>query len=218
MPLLLADPQDVTRYAIGKLAVEQRLFEADEVCAVPHFTQLKNAIDEAIRQGASVTVVIDYALLNCSEEELTLLHQRFPAIPFVLFSDQLSRDFLRRMLLPDKTFSVVLKDSPLDEIHDCLADAVARRQYICPRILSLIESQERQDTERSPLTATEREILKSMSLGHSTKEIAAERFLSVYTVMTHRKNIFRKLRVNNAQEAIRYALRAGIVDPLEYYI
>ena len=207
MPLLLADPQDVTRYAIGKLAVEQRLFEADEVCAVPHFTQLKNAIDEAIRQGASVTVVIDYALLNCSEEELTLLHQRFPAIPFVLFSDQLSRDFLRRMLLPDKAFSVVLKDSPLNEIHDCLADAVARRQYICPRILSLIESQERQDTERSPLTATEREILKSMSLGHSTKEIAAER-----------KNIFRKLRVNNAQEAIRYALRAGIVDPLEYYI
>ena len=52
----------------------------------------------------------------------------------------------------------------------------------------------------------------------NSKEIAAERFLSVYTVMTHRKNIFRKLRVNNAQEAIRYALRAGIVDPLEYYI
>ena len=34
-----------------------------------------------------------------------------------------------------------------------------------------------------------------MALGKTTKEIAAERFLSVYTVMTHRKNIFRKLEV-----------------------
>ena len=35
--------------------------------------------------------------------------------------------------------------------------------------------------------------------------------------MTHRKNIFRKLEVNNVHEATKYALRAGIVDVLEYY-
>ena len=63
-----------------------------------------------------------------------------------------------------------------------------------------------------------KEILKAMSLGKTTKEIAAERYSSVYTVMTHRKNIFRKLEVNNAQEAIRYAVQAGIVDVMEYYI
>jgi DNA-binding CsgD family transcriptional regulator len=67
-------------------------------------------------------------------------------------------------------------------------------------------------------TVTEREILKLMALGKTTKEIAAERFLSVYTVMTHRKNIFRKLEVNNVHEATKYALRAGIVDVVEYYI
>jgi NarL family two-component system response regulator LiaR len=72
--------------------------------------------------------------------------------------------------------------------------------------------------EKSPLTATEKEILKAMSLGKTTKEIAAERYSSVYTVMTHRKNIFRKLDVNNAQEAVRYAVQAGIVDVMEYYI
>jgi DNA-binding CsgD family transcriptional regulator len=36
--------------------------------------------------------------------------------------------------------------------------------------------------------------------------------------MTHRKNIFRKLGVNNAHEAIRHALRSGLVDVVEYYI
>jgi DNA-binding CsgD family transcriptional regulator len=37
-------------------------------------------------------------------------------------------------------------------------------------------------------------------------------------VNTHRKNIFRKLGVNNVHEATRYALRAGLVDAAEYYI
>ena len=72
--------------------------------------------------------------------------------------------------------------------------------------------------ERDVLSVREREILVLLAQGLSNKEIADRLFLSVYTVMTHRKNIFRKLRVNNAQEAVRYALRAGIVDPLEYYI
>ena len=78
--------------------------------------------------------------------------------------------------------------------------------------------EDKKDKLVSPLTVTEREILKLMALGKTTKEIAAERFLSVYTVMTHRKNIFRKLEVNNVHEATKYALRAGIVDVVEYYI
>ena len=55
-------------------------------------------------------------------------------------------------------------------------------------------------------------------LGMTTKEIAEKRFSSFHTVNTHRKNIFRKLNVNNVHEATKYALRAGLVDTAEYYI
>lgn len=68
------------------------------------------------------------------------------------------------------------------------------------------------------LTNTEKIILKEIALGKTTKEIAAERNLSFHTVNSHRKNIFRKLEVNNVHEAIKYAMRAGIVDLAEYYI
>jgi len=68
------------------------------------------------------------------------------------------------------------------------------------------------------LTATEQEILKEMALGKTTKEIASKRHVSVHTIMTHRKNIFRKIEVNNVHEATKYAMRAGIVDMAEYYI
>jgi transcriptional regulator, luxR family len=68
------------------------------------------------------------------------------------------------------------------------------------------------------LTKTETEILKEIALGATTREIAEKRFSSFHTVNTHRKNIFRKLGVNNVHEAIRYAMRSGLVDAAEYYI
>ena len=68
------------------------------------------------------------------------------------------------------------------------------------------------------LTNTEKIILKEIALGKTTKEIAAERNLSFHTINSHRKNIFRKLEVNNVHEATKYAMRAGIVDMAEYYI
>ena len=68
------------------------------------------------------------------------------------------------------------------------------------------------------LTPAERSVLKEIALGKTTKEIAAEKNLSFHTVNSHRKNIFRKLGVNNVHEATKYAMKAGIVDLVEYYI
>jgi DNA-binding NarL/FixJ family response regulator len=68
------------------------------------------------------------------------------------------------------------------------------------------------------LTTSERLVLHEIARGKTTKEIAFEQNLSFHTINTHRKNIFRKLEVNNVHEAIKYALRAGIIDSSEYYI
>jgi len=40
----------------------------------------------------------------------------------------------------------------------------------------------------------------------------------MHTIMTHRKNIFRKIEVNNVHEATKYAMKAGLIDLAEYYI
>ena len=73
-------------------------------------------------------------------------------------------------------------------------------------------------TGQSLLTTTEIEILKLVAQGKSVKEIAAIRISSVHTIITHKKNIFRKLNVNTIHEATRYAFRAGIIDMAEYCI
>lgn len=61
------------------------------------------------------------------------------------------------------------------------------------------------------LTVREIEILKKISQGLLSKEIADMLGLSVHTVNTHRQRILTKLNVNNSIEAVKYAAVLGII-------
>ncbi|MCL5097157.1 MAG: LuxR C-terminal-related transcriptional regulator [Candidatus Omnitrophica bacterium] len=52
----------------------------------------------------------------------------------------------------------------------------------------------------------ERRILKLIAQNKTTKEIAADLFISPYTVETHRCNICRKLQLHGTQPVLRFAL------------
>ena len=97
-----------------------------------------------------------------------------------------------------------------------LMDLEGRDEAKAATVKALLESLTLHQPQK--LTPTEQEILRLIALGHSVKEIAAMRYNSEYTISTHKKNIFSKLGVNNAHEATKYALRAGLVDSAEYYI
>jgi DNA-binding NarL/FixJ family response regulator len=113
---------------------------------------------------------------------------------------------------------MVFKDGPMSEIREALQTVERHTRFLSQRVLETIITQQQEDETPSILTTTEMEIVKAIALGKTTKEIAAERFSSIHTVTTHRKNIFRKLGINTAHEAVKYALRAGLIDPSEFYI
>ena len=106
----------------------------------------------------------------------------------------------------------------MSEIREALQSVNRHTRYLSQRALETIISQQQDEEKPDILTSTETEIIKAIALGKTTKEIAAERFSSIHTVTTHRKNIFRKLGINTAHEAVKYALRAGLIDPSEFYI
>ena len=212
--IILADNQDITR--VGMMYVCEHLEPIPEICRAADKTELI----EQLRQHGDAIVVLDYTLFDINDiEELEILHERFPLAKWILFSFELSSDFVRRAIALAPLFSVLLKDSHLSEIRECLRYAVHGQRYICQRMAEILlaPAQDRM-AEDICLTRTETEILKDIALGMTTKEIAERRFSSFHTVNTHRKNIFRKLGVNTVHEATKYALRAGLVDSAEYYI
>ena len=65
--------------------------------------------------------------------------------------------------------------------------------------------------EANTLSEREREIIAYIVKGLTNKEIAAELFLSINTILTHRKNISRKLDIHSVSGLTIYAIVNGIV-------
>lgn len=213
MRIILADNQDITRAGLQHVCARIGAGEPERA------SDKAGLVDKLKRDGEAVAV-IDYTLFDINDlDELHILSQRFPQTVWVLFSLELTTDFVRRAVAVGPAFSILLKDAPLDEICDCLRFALRHQRYICQRMTEMLLAPAPQEPqEQVKLTRTETEVLHDIAMGMTTKEIAEHRISSFHTVNTHRKNIFRKLGVNNVHEAIKYALRAGLVDAAEYYI
>ncbi len=210
---ILADNQELTRFAL------ESLLKKDESNVVYKATD-KAGLVELLKEHEAAVVVLDYTLFDfADEDQLLIVAERFALSEWILISDELTPQFLRRVIYSSHQFSIVYKDGTLKDIRDALDDVSRHSRHISQRALETIIIQQQEEEERpSVLTTTEMEIVKAIAQGKSTKEIANERFSSVHTITTHRKNIFRKLGINTAHEAVKYALRAGLIDPSEFYI
>jgi len=72
--------------------------------------------------------------------------------------------------------------------------------------------EEKNDTSTSDISEREKEIIVQVAKGLSNKEIAEALFISVNTVMTHRRNISRKLQIRSAAGFTIYAIANGLVS------
>ena len=210
---ILADNQELTRFAL------ENLLQQDET-AVVYRAFDKAGLVALLKEHESAIVILDYTLFDFTDEDqLLIVAERFALSQWVLLSEELTSRFLRRVVYSSHQFSVVFKDGPLQEVREALQSASRHNRYISQRALEAIISQQQEEDEQpSVLTSTETEIVKAIAQGKTTKEIASERFSSIHTITTHRKNIFRKLGVNTAHEVVKYALRAGLIDSSEFYI
>ena len=213
---ILCDNQDITRFGFEQLV--RSLGLSGEF----YFSATKADLMNQLMRNSESVVLFDYTRFDfVSVDELTILQLRFPKVDWIVFSDELSNDFVRSLVFNTQNFSVLLKDSSLDEIKSCIREVLRANRFICNRIGNmLLDNPKAMDKLplQDVLTATEKEILKEIAMGKTTREIATLRFVSVHTIMTHRKNIFRKLEVNNVHEATKFAMRSGLVDMAEYYI
>ncbi|MBP5339910.1 MAG: response regulator transcription factor [Prevotella sp.] len=208
---IIADNQELTRFALESLL---RKDEENEV----YRAYDRAGLVELLKEHEMSVVLLDYTLFDFADEDhLLIVAERFSLSEWILISDELTPQFIRRVIYSSHQFSVVFKDGPLQELREALQAVRRHQRFVSQRALETVINQQ-QEERPSILTETETEIVRAIAQGKTTKEIATERFSSIHTVTTHRKNIFRKLGVNTAHEVIKYALRAGLVDSSEFYI
>ncbi|MDR0574644.1 MAG: response regulator transcription factor [Tannerella sp.] len=212
---ILADNQFVTSHGTIALLKETGINDI-----VPAKTM--NELQEKLKIFPEALVVLDYTLFDfVSMQQMLNVKSAAKNSTWILFSNELGNHFLRYVLFSDPTISVVMKNDSEEEIRTALRNTAAYNiPYVCEYAEQILQNNNtvNADADSIYLTASEKIILHEIALGKTTKEIAYEKYLSFHTVNTHRKNIFRKLGINNVHEAVKYAIRAGVLDVAEYYI
>lgn len=212
--IILADNQYITREGIRNVLLRMDDFAFTEI-------HTKKELMQELNQQPML-VVLDYTLFDFrSADELCNLGTAYPNVHWLIFSAELSDEFIRRTYFNSANFSIVYKDSSGDEIRTALHEVTHNRRYVCSVVSNVLLSnvyRQKAENERALLTVSEKEILKEIASGKTTKEIAEIRHSSMHTIISHRKNIFRKIEVNNVHEATKYAVKAGLVDLSDYFI
>lgn len=80
------------------------------------------------------------------------------------------------------------------------------------KITELLNIADEEEPDKDALSQREKEIVGCIVRGMTNKEIAEKLFISVHTVMTHRKNITRKLQIHSAAGLTIYAIVNKLVE------
>jgi len=113
----------------------------------------------------------------------------------------------------------VLKDSPAEEILTALEKIAAGNKYASPGVaeflfndlVEMLNNDRRPSDPFDPLSEREKEVLSRIAQGLTSKDIAAELFISVSTVKSHRNKIMKKLAVGDMASLVKIALRKGLI-------
>jgi DNA-binding NarL/FixJ family response regulator len=115
----------------------------------------------------------------------------------------------------------LFKMAEMDELLEAIKQLASGKDYFSNPVKEILEKMERNDisTGNFPsqvhLTIREREIIRLITKGCTSHEIAQQLFISYFTVGKHRKNILRKLGLKNAAEIVGYAHREGLFPHLK---
>lgn len=109
----------------------------------------------------------------------------------------------------------LLKDSAVQDLVAAIQAVMAGREYYSPPVQRELTDMVRGNAGKrgpEPITEREREVLKFVAEGLSTKEIATRLDISTRTVETHRANLMRKLGLHSVARLTQYAIREGLID------
>ncbi len=210
---IIADNRDITRAGLISY-----IKEIDTDFCLTEVNSYVGLLEE-LRMSPKSIVITDYSLFDFSSlAHMLNIKSGANKSTWLLFSEEPGEHFLRQLLLSDDSISVVLKNSSKKNITEALVAVKEDDVYWCEYAEAVMRSEIENTKPTINLTASEKKILHEIALGKTTKEIAVEKNLSFHTVNTHRRNIYSKLGVNSVNEATRYALQAGLIDLMEYYI
>ncbi len=164
-------------------------------------------------------VILDIFMPNLRGiEAITEIKTMQPAVKILILTMHRDKEYLY-LALSAGAKGYLLKEDAARDLFSAIAEVRQGKTYISPYfsdtvvndVVQIVKGNAKVIFETDPLTSREREVLKLIAEGKSSKEIANLLFISVFTVNNHRASIMDKLNLNKATDLVKYAIRKGYI-------
>lgn len=134
----------------------------------------------------------------------------YPAIKILIISMHARRIFIEKALQAGVD-GYIIKNASEEELRSAVVGLLEGGRFFSSQIKEVLVNGTSTATAVNDviLTRREKDILRLIAEGYSTKEIADRLFLSINTVETHRKNILFKSGLRNMAHLIKWAVENG---------
>ena len=178
-----------------------------------------------LREGGVDLIAIDAELADAGYEKVISTVQRVdPDMGVVILSTEDDPDDMQRAMAAGARAYLSITSAPEDLVQT-MSTALGGNVVISAEVASELSDQvelpagdERPEREHEgeELSERELEVLDCLAKGLTNSEIGAELYITENTAKVHVRNILRKLRVRNRQQAATYALQTRLIEHVEF--
>jgi DNA-binding NarL/FixJ family response regulator len=210
--VLLADDHAVVREGLVAL------LQADGACSI--VAQAGDGV-EAVQQAIACRP--DVAIVDLSMPRLAgidvvqRIHKELPATRILVLTYHDEEEYVLPLVRAGAS-GYLVKDTASTDLRKAVEALAAGQAWFGPQAARILAEAERRrpvdagDDPYARLTPREREVMRLVCDGRSTKEVARLLKIGVKTAENHRSRVLDKLAVSNTAELVRFAARRGLLD------
>jgi DNA-binding NarL/FixJ family response regulator len=211
--IVLVDDHVMFRQGLKRILEERSGFKVvGEVdCGLELLKLLKKLVPDLIILDISMPNLRGLEVIH----EIKMNHSHVKILVLTMHKD---KEYLHQALSAGAE-GYLLKEDADSELFSAIGRVRQGKKYVSPKLseglaedwVKLTRGDRGPSFEPERLTVREREVLKLIAEGKSSKEIGELLFISVRTVERHRANIMEKLNLKKTADLVKYAIQKGYV-------
>ena len=217
--IIIADSSELVRRGLKAILKSTSVAQynlIDVESSIELFDKLNSTKDSIL--------IVDYTSVGFSLDDIVKVKSKFKRLLIVAITPYINAATIAQAIRAGIE-SHIKKECSAKEIVESIEDTINGKKFFCADIVKQMKN-ESVDVEtiefnslsfdETSLSERELEIIQFIAEGYTNSQIAAVLYLSNHTINTHRKNIMKKLNVNNTAGIVMYAVKTELVSPNQF--
>jgi len=207
--VVIADDHPIFRMGIKNIVEKDKNFEL-----TAEFSDGKELV-EYFKNNICDLIILDISMPNLDGiKAAEIIRKKYSKIKILILSTHDEKIYVKR-IMSKKIDGYLLKTEVHDSLISAMKKVISGKKHVSEKVVSYLMDDYAEEAEnkasKKDLTKREIEIIKLISEGMTSRQIARELDISQRTVETHRYRLMEKLKFTNTAELIKFAVYEDII-------